>query len=418
METQLTTTGCPFSSDIDLLAPEYLADPYPHLERLREDTPVAYLPELKLYLVTRYADVSSVFQDRDTFASAGATSPFFPICPEAEAILSTGFPRKATLSNCDPPRHTQMRSAVAQCLTPRRWTRSQPAVRDYATALVQRLAGQPVADLFADLTYPLPAFAGFALLGFPPEDTDRIKEWCVYRVLLTYGKLEAPEQVKAARELTAFWSYVEAHVRKRMVEPADDLTTDLLDLSAKSPDTLTTEDVINMVYSIGLASHETSQNAMLNGLRRILADRPQWEALCADPALIPNAVEELLRFDAPAIGLRRHVTRDTEIGGLAIPKGATVMLMTGSANHDPAQFAEPKRLDIRRANARSHLSFGKQWHFCLGTPLARFEYHLVLQLLTSLTPRMRLVDKQQIRYLPILQFRGMDHLLVEPAPAA
>ena len=94
------------------------------------------------------------------------------------------------------------------------------------------------------------------------------------------------------------------------------------------------------------------------------------------------------------------------------------MPMTGSANHDPAQFAEPKRLDIRRANALSHLSFGKQWHFCLGTPLARFEYQLVLQLLASLTPRMRLVEQQQIHYLPILQFRGMDHLLVEPAPAA
>ena len=195
---------CPFSSVDELLGNDYLSQPFPALQELRETAPVAQLPGTNTYLVSRYDDLVTVFKDRHTFSSANATDPFFPVCPEARDILASGFPRKPTFTNCDPPRHPKMREAVARCLTPQRWEKSRPAVREFATILVDRLAAKPQADLVADLLYPLPAFAGFALLGFPAADTDRLKEWCVYRVLLTYGKLSPEHQVKAAQELTSF----------------------------------------------------------------------------------------------------------------------------------------------------------------------------------------------------------------------
>ena len=409
---------CPFSSVDDLLGNDYLSQPFPALQELRETAPVAQLPGTNTYLVSRYDDLVTVFKDRDTFSSAKATDPFFPVCPEARDILASGFPRKPTFTNCDPPRHPKMREAVARCLTPQRWEKSRPAVRESATILVDRLAAKPQADLVADLLYPLPAFAGFALLGFPAADTDRLKEWCVYRVLLTYGKLSPEHQVKAAQELTSFWTYVREHVQRSMQQPGDDLTGDLLALSKTMGDELTTEDVTNMIYSIALAAHETSQNAILNGLLRVLSEPAQWQALCEDKSLIPNAVEELLRLETPVMTLRRTVTRDTTLGGVALPAGALVLLMPASGNHDPAHFPDAETMDIRRRNAREHLTFGKQWHFCMGSPLARYEYALVLELLTTRTPRMRLVAGQELKYLPTMQFRVLEKLLVEPSPDA
>lgn len=409
---------CPFSSVDDLLGNDYLSQPFPALQELRETAPVAQLPGTNTYLVSRYDDLVTVFKDRDTFSSAKATDPFFPVCPEARDILASGFPRKPTFTNCDPPRHPKMREAVARCLTPQRWEKSRPAVRESATILVDRLAAKPQADLVADLLYPLPAFAGFALLGFPAADTDRLKEWCVYRVLLTYGKLSPEHQVKAAQELTSFWTYVREHVQRSMQQPGDDLTGDLLALSKTMGDELATEDVTNMIYSIALAAHETSQNAILNGLLRVLSEPAQWQALCEDKSLIPNAVEELLRLETPVMTLRRTVTRDTTLGGVALPAGALVLLMPASGNHDPAHFPDAETMDIRRRNAREHLTFGKQWHFCMGSPLARYEYALVLELLTTRTPRMRLVAGQELKYLPTMQFRVLEKLLVEPSPDA
>lgn len=416
MTATIPSSGCPIAHDFDPFGDRYREDPYRIFSELRDAAPVVYVPELDVYLVTRYDDIVKVFIDRETFSSEGASSNFSPLCPEAQHILSTGFPRKATLTNCDAPRHTRMRATVVKCLTPRRWSQSQPAVRAYATQLVDALIAKPVADLQADLAYSLPAFAGFALLGFPPEDTDLLKSWCTNRVLLTYGKLPSDKQIQAAQEVVDFWNYTAAHVQRRIKDPGDDLTSDLLEVARKSNDEVTTEDVLNMVYSISLASHETSQNAILNGLRRLLENRDQWNLLCENPTLIPDAVEELLRYDAPAISLRRKTTRDTEIGGIPIPAGARVMMLTGSANRDPQHFPDPETLNVRRPNAREHLSLGKQWHFCLGAPLARFEYSLVLEQLTQKAPRMRLLPGQTFDYHPLAQFRVMKQLLVEPMP--
>lgn len=405
---------CPVHQDYNPLSPAYLANPFPMAAELRREGPVVYVPRFDMYVVSRYADAVRVLEDRDTFASANASSPFQPVCAEAQAILSGGFPRKPTFSNGDPPRHPRMRNAASRCLTPRRWAKAQPPIQAYAEELIGALAQKPTSDIMQDLAFPLPAFAGFNLLGFPLEDIERLKGWCGRRVALTYGDLDAAAQVEAAQDLVDFWSYCRTFVERRLREPGDDLTTDLLQLSKDKPDLLETEDVVNMVYSISLAGHETTTAAILNGLQVLLPNREQWDALCADPERVARALEEILRINSPIHAVRRLTTREVEIDGVPIPKGATMFLILASANKDEAHFADPDAFDADRPNAREHLAFGKAWHMCLGAPLARFELNLVFEMLTQRLPKMVLAEDPPTEFPVNLLIRNPDKLLVHP----
>lgn len=408
---------CPVTHEFDPLSAPYLADPYPLYDRLREAEPVFHVPSLDLYIVTRYAEVVQVLRDNETFSAANANALFRPLAPEAANILERGYPRKPTFSSADPPRHGKMRAAASRCLTPRRWAASQPALRADMEALIDRIAVTPTADLAADLVTPLVASAGFRLLGFPVADKARLLEWCSKRVLLNYGELDAAGQVDAARAVVEFWNYCGEFIAARQRQPTDDLTSDFLALLGAEGVGLTFEDVHNMVWGIAIASHESTAAAILNGMRRLLGRRDDWNALCSDTSLVPGAVDELLRFDSPVIAHRRLSRVDTTLGGVPIPAGATVVLLLGAANHDPRQFNKAEEFDIRRADANRHLAFGQKWHFCLGAPLARFEYGLVLERLTQRLPDMTLMDRP-LQFLPNILIRVMDALPVHTgAPA-
>jgi len=403
------------TSDVGWLQQDFLVDPYPLLADLREQSPVFFDEELGYYVVTRYDDIERCLVDRTTFLAQGASSPVWPPIEAAQRILTEqGYKRVPTLNNADPPRHGPMRKAVFTCMSRARLAALEPELREYATKLVTTLVEQPVADLIADLAFPLPGRAGLGLLGIPVEDFDQIKAWSGGRVLFTYGHLPEDEQVQVAHNVIAFWQYVEQYVTDRDRDRSDDFTSDMLRYRDEHPDEVTTDDVVNIVYSMALAGHDSTTNAMGNMLRHLLAHQDQWRALVENPALVPNAVEEALRFDGPVSGHRRTVAVDTEIGGVPIPAGSRLVLLFGSADRDPEHFPEPDRLDVRRENSAEHLSFGKGVHFCLGAPLARMEMRIALELLTEHAPDMHLVDDQAFPYVPITMFRSLEHLFVAP----
>jgi cytochrome P450 len=416
-EKQLDRSKCPVLNRYDPFSSEFTTDPYQVWAGLRKESPVYYAADINHYIVTRYDDISAVYNDQDNFSAANASSPLSPLAEEAARILKEHFPRKPTLNNSDPPRHGPMRRAVGTSMGATRWRKLQPSVRTCAQGLIADLVKKPVADIVADLAFPLPAFAGFRLLGFPDTDTEMLKSWCKERVLFTYGRLDAEGQVAGAKQMVRFWRYVEEFVKRRIEEPADDLTTDLLAYSRKAPDLLNVEDINNIVYSISLAGHETTTNAIGNAMVALLQNRQQWVALCANPALIDNAVEEVLRFGSPVIGKRRIAKRDVTIGGVPVPVGSNIMLLIGSAHHDPAHFENPNQLDVTRANAGEHIAFGGPWHYCLGAPLARFEMRVVLDLLTKAAPSMRLAPGNELGFHPTATHRGPQQVLVEPRPA-
>jgi cytochrome P450 len=407
-------SGCPVAHGYDPLAPDTVLDPYPVFNRLRDEGPVFYMPALDHYIITRYADIEQVLLDRETWSASNASSPLMPVCPAAEEILAAGFHRVPTLNNSDPPRHAPMRKSVLTVMTPRRLNALEPSLRNYAENLVKSWMDEPVIDLVDRLAFPFPGYAAFSLLGFPADDTDKLKDWSAKRVLLTYGRLSEEQQVEIAEVIVAFWEYCEDHVAARRLERGDDVTSDLLDLADAKPDQLNDFDIVNMVYSMALAGHETTCNTIGSCMRALLTDRHQWQRLLDDPSLIPNAVEETLRYDGPVLNHRRVAKVDTEVAGVAIPAGGRVMMCFASAGHDPSQFDDPDHFLVDREDAELHLAFGKGPHFCLGAALGRLEVKIVLELLTTLTPDIELVPDQEFEYSPNALFRGLKALMVAP----
>ena len=411
-------TACPVAQGYDLLDPATLTDPFAALAPLRDAGGVAYLPELDHYVVLRYADIERMLLDRDSWSAANASAPLIPLCARAQAVLEDGYRRVPTLNNADPPRHGPMRRAVLRCMTPRRLAELEPALREYARRLVLALEDEPVIDLIEALAFPFPGYAAFSLLGFPAADTDQLKAWSATRVLLTYGRLSDDDQVVVAHDVVAFWRYVEQFVAQRVDEPTDDLTSDLARYSSEHPDELSDFDIVNIVYSMALAGHETTTNAIGNGVKALLEHRDQWQRLIDEPELIPNAVEEILRYDGSVFLHRRCAKTTVEFAGGTIPEGGRVMMGLGPAGRDVERFDDPDRFDVSRPDAADHLAFGKGAHLCLGAPLARLELRIVLELLAVHTPAIDLVPDQRFEYVPNALFRGLRRLWVVPRGSA
>jgi cytochrome P450 len=392
----------------------YLADPYPFFARARATTPVFYSPDLDYWVVIRYHDIQHIFQAPKVFSAANTLAPLQPICPAAGRLLDKGgFRPIPTLTNIDPPGHSRLRRLANVAFTPRRVATIEPFVRELTGRFLTERLSSGRADLVRDLAWDLPALVIFRVLGIPDEDVPRVKAGAESRLLLMWGRPSEDEQVRLAQGMAAFWRYAEALVASRAERPRDDFTSDLLLARAGDLPALSQHEVTQVVYELLTAGHETTTGLISNALRQLLTQRHAWEEICRDASLIPNAVEEVLRFDSSVIAWRRQTTQAVEIGGVPVPAGANLLLLLGSANRDPAVFENPEQFDIHRQNAEDHLSLGHGVHYCLGAPLARLEARVVLEELSARLPSLRLVPGQTPRFRPNTTFRGPLALLVE-----
>ena len=412
------TSACTASAQFDPFDPKYLADPYPVLSAVREETPVFHAPALDMWVVTRYADIEAVFGDPATFSAANAQDPIIPLSEAARAELGGDFPPPKTMSNCDPPKHARIRRVNMRTFSARRTAVLEPRVRAAATGMVDRMLARPRFDVVAELTYPLPAFMIFTLIGFPESDFEQIKSWCGERMAFSWGRPGPEEQVRIARDIYAYWGYCKEFMAERLARPQDDLASDLLRIHREDPEQLSVLEATAIVYGLSFAGHETTTNLTTNAVRRLLEHHDQWQALCADSGLIPNAVEEVLRFDTSVVAWRRITTRAVSIGGVDVPAGAKLMLLLASANRDPARFPDPDAFDVTRTDAVHHLSLGRGIHFCLGAPLARMELRTVLGLLTARAPDLELVPGQTLSFPANISFRGPRELWLQRGKAS
>jgi cytochrome P450 len=263
------------------------------------------------------------------------------------------------------------------------------------------------ADVVRDLAWELPVRVLFKILGIDEDRVAEIKEGSFNRILFVYGRTSSEaEQVLAAAGMATFWGYAEELVAARTREPRDDFTSALIYATDESGEKLSSQQAATVVLNLLFAGHETTTGILGNCFRRLLADRTAWDAIRADPALIPNAVEEVLRLDASVIAWRRRATKDTTLDGVSIPADANLVLLLGSGNRDPDVFSDPDRFDIRRRNAKDHLSFGHGSHLCLGRGLARLQARIVLEELSSRFPAMRLAPDVKLEFAPNISFRG------------
>ena len=366
-----------------------------------------------MWVVTRCADVERIFGDPRLFSAGVAQDPIRPLVPEARAILADGFRVARTMSNCDPPVHGRIRAHNMSAFSAHRMKRMEPTIRTRTRSLVDAMAPKGRADLVADIAFPLPAVTIFTLIGFPDGDTEMLKRWCAKRMLFSWGCPSPDVQIEIARNMVAYYGYCERFVAVRAAEPGDDFTSDLLRIHLADPEAITLAEITSVIYGLSFAGHETTSNLIGNTVRRLLEHRGQWDALCRDAALIPNAVEEVLRFDTSVVAWRRVTTAPATIAGVDVPAGAKLMLVLAAANRDPERFPDPDVFDVTRRNARTHVAFGHGIHYCLGAALARLQVRIVLEELTRTMPTLRLVPDQMLTFSPNISFRGPEQLRVE-----
>jgi len=404
---------CPFSDASADFDPFDLRDPFPFYQWARAEAPVFFSDELKHFVVARHADIKAVFEDWRTFSSENAQAPLRPICEEGKRIMKEGgFTAYSGLSARVPPDHTRIRKLVQGCFGPRRFKSIEPAIKAIVNRAIDGFAERGHADVFREFAYDVPALVLFKLVGVPDADVPNVKSWAVSRALLTWGSLTDEEQLPHARNMVDYWNYCRELVRKRHNDPTDDLPGDLVRLQLEGAE-ITDEEIAGVLYSILFAGHETTTTLMANGIRELLLRRENWDAIVADPALIPGAVDEVLRYSPSIVAWRRRALKDAEIGGVAVPKDSSILLLLGSANRDETVFAEPARFNVRRSDARSHLGFGYGIHACVGQQLARIEFAIALGELTRRLPGLRLKPDQSFAFSRNSSFRVPTALHVE-----
>jgi cytochrome P450 len=391
----------------------FLADPFPTFAHYRHLAPVFYSAALDYWILARYSDIRNALRDTTTYSASNALSPINKPAPEAAAILREGYRSVPTLTNADPPAHTRARKLANIAFTPRMVARMEDYIRDLAVHFIEERVHGPEVDIVSALTWELPALVIFKILGVPDLDVPRVKAWGGNRLLLMFGRIDESEQTDVAEGMVAFWRYTEDLIRDRAAHPRDDFTSEFVHATDANGQRLEPNQVATILFGLLLAGHETTTHLLSSAIRRFLEHRATaWEPVCHDPSLLPNAVEEVLRFDPPINIWRRRTKQRVRVQDVDMPADANLMLLIGSANRDESVFAAPEVFDIHRSNARDHLSFGMGNHLCLGAPLARLEARVVLEELTRRRPGLHLVDKQTLAFHPNISLRGPSALRV------
>jgi cytochrome P450 len=286
-----------------------------------------------------------------------------------------------------------------------RFKKLEPRIRALAIEMISQFKDDGHAEIIKQLAYDLPALVIFMLLGVPNEDVQQVKSWAESCLLVTWGDLDEDQQLIHAQNMVNYWNYCQNLVELRQENPSDDLPGDLVKLQAEGHE-ITDKEIAAICYSQLFAGHETTTSLIGNGIRELLSHPASWQAVCKNNALIPNAIEEILRYSPSIVSWRRKALEDSIVGGVEIPAGSNLLLVMGSANRDETNFPAGDTFDIERTNAKEHLSFGYGIHFCLGSPLAKLEFKTVLEELTRLVPNLRLTQNQNFKFALNTSFRA------------
>lgn len=408
-------TGCPVDTQFTTFDPGYLANPYAQLRKLNREQPTFYSEQLGYLVVTNMDDVLEIFKDHDTFSSENVQDPVFPVCDEAAEVLAAeDFNPVAVMSNRQQPDHGRIRKYTRDGFSGKRMKQLDPYIRRRCDELTKAmLQSQEPVEFIREFGHPMPGQIIFRFIGFPETDDEQLMQWTNNRLSFTWGRPSPDEQTAIAHKMLKYWRYCREFVAKRQQERADDFTSELLTAHEDNPDELTYREVESIIYGLSFAGHEIVSNYLSNALLCLLPRRDVWQSLGEDASLIPNALEEVLRFESPQTSWRRVTNTDCVFNDISIPAGTQIFLSLGAANHEAALFDQPDQFDIHRKNARKHVSFGHGIHFCLGARLARLEAEIAIETLTSSIPSLRLVEDQTLSYSANITFRGPETLLVD-----
>jgi cytochrome P450 len=406
-----------------------LRDPYSYFDQLRSRCPVQLEPHEGVVMVTGYDEALAVYHDAETFSSANSvTGPFpgFATALEGDDVTEQieaqrdALPFSDQLPTFDPPKHTAHRGLTMRLLTPARLRENEAAMWTLVDQQIDELAGKGSCELIGDLASPYAMLVIAELLGVPREDQPDFRQ----RLARTSG-LGMGENTMAHTPLEFLYERFTAYVEDRRREPRDDVMTRLAQATFPDGSVPDVIDVVRIAANLFAAGQETSVR-MLGAAFQLIAERPELQAgLRADHERIPNFIEEVLRLESPVKGDFRVARIATEVGGVDIPAGCTVMVLNGAANRDPRHFEHPADFEPERANAREHLAFGHGIHFCPGAPLARAEGRIAVQRMLERTTDIRIAEDvhgppgaRRYRYLPTYILRGLQELHLELGAAS
>ncbi|HLF88583.1 MAG TPA: cytochrome P450 [Anaerolineales bacterium] len=393
----------------DLYSHESKANIYPIFRQMRVEDPwltqIGFDGETLICFPSRYEDIEAILKDdrhfvRDPSNMPGSEPTQFN---ELDQLLSNH------MLNKDWSDHRRLRDLVSKAFTPKLVREMRPRIQALADELIATLRDRGEMDLIADYAFPLPTTVIAEILGIPTKDRDKFKEWSAALITPT---MDPEKQVHFQKLLEEFVEYLKNLFVIRRAEPQDDLLCALLN-AEQDGDRLSEKELFSMMVLLIVAGHETTVNLIGNAMLALFHYPEQMAELKTNPTLMPQAVEEFLRYDGPVErAFVRFATEDVVVNGHEIKKGTLVIPLIGSANRDPAVFHNPDRLDFHREN-NPHFAFGKGVHYCMGAPLARLEGEIALNnLLQSLPDLEMAIPADQLRYRMLPTFRSLESLPV------
>jgi cytochrome P450 len=377
------------------------ADPYPVFRRLRDEAPCYYNDVHDFYAVSRYDDVERGLVDKVTFSSARGGI--------LELIKAGIEIPPGTLIFEDPPTHTIHRALLSRVFTPRKMLALEQQIRAFCAESLDPLVGTDRFDFIADFGAQMPMRVIGMLLGIPEDEQAKVRESADSNIRTEPGK---PQDYGDSFDPAAVFKDFGDYIDWRAEHPSDDLMTEMLFAEFEDEHGVTRRldrhELLTYVSVIAGAGNETTTR-LIGWAGKVLSEHPdQRRELAADPSLIPNAIEEILRFEPPPPHVGRYVTRDVELHGETVPAGSAILMLVGAANRDERRFDEPDRFDIHREISQ-HLTFGYGIHFCLGAALARLEGRIALEELLARFPDWE-VDLSEARLAPTSTVRGWETL--------
>jgi cytochrome P450 len=365
---------------LDLTDPEVLADPYPTLNRLREDAPIMWNEASQQWLVTRWADVHTALRDRRlgrVYTHRYTHEQLHKPIPDprwADFDASEAW----SLLNLEPPDHTRLRLLLAKVFTPSAVTALRPAIEATAQATLAPLMDTSEFDVISQYAQPYSVAVICDMLGVPRSDTRLLLDWS-HAIVKMYELTTTDTQRSRANQAAAeFIAYVRDLIAAKRAHPDDALVSQMVAVEAEGT-RLTTDEIVCTTIVLLNAGHEATVNTLGNGLYALARHPDQWRRVTSGEVSARTAVEEMIRFDGPLQLFERWVLDDdVVIAGQRLRVGDEIAMLFGAANHDPRQFSDPERFDIGRGDT-THVGFGGGLHFCIGAPLARLEIEVSLQ---------------------------------------
>lgn len=407
----------------DLHSHHFFSNPESTFGVMREHDPIYFDPTLGAWILTRYEDVSEVLRsphfsvDRNGEIGRGSSAEVAAQLREVNAIVSKW------MVFVDPPDHTRLRGVLAKAFQPQSLMRWVPVIDGYVGELLDHAEERGSLEAMRDLGVPLAEKVTVRMLGLPEDSPARLKRWTENLFGFVGAGKASDELVEANAEgINACREFVGAIVRARRSAPGDDLVTQLLQ---DAGDAFTEQEIVGLVITLVAGAFETTAYAICSGLLALLRHPEEMALLRAEPGLIDSAVEEILRFDGPALSVQRRAKPGATLGGMRIPEGARVYCMLHAANHDPEVFSEPDKLNLRRSPCR-HLGLGAGPHFCLGAWLTRLETRAAILGTIQRFPNLRLmearvragVESQDPEWVANFAIRGLKELHLSTSVSA